>query len=236
VSSSDPSILDTRELAACMSAPIPELERLDLTARVRAALAKPEPRRRGRPWTFGLSAAAALACLGALVLVAMPEGSEDAEFRAKSANGATDGARRWAGIQIHRVSETGEAERVSERLTVRDGLVFSYTNVGPAPFDYLLIFAVDALGKVSWFYPAYERPGTDPSAVAIAKNASETRLPDLVRHDFGRGPLTIYGLFARRPLRVSEVEAWLDQHRARIASAPPLAETTLYSVSVRVEP
>ena len=134
------------------------------------------------------------------------------------------------------MSDTGEAERVSDRLTVRDGLVFSYTNLGPAPFDYLMIFAVDALGKVSWYYPAYEQHGTDPSAVAIENGTSERGLPDRVHHDFAPGPLTIYGLFARHPLRVSQVEAWLGQHGARLDSVPPLAETSLHAVEVRVEP
>jgi hypothetical protein len=229
---------ELKQVCDALSAPIPELERLDLAANVQAALAKPEPssRKRGRLWVWTLSAAAALASVGALFLGVLPRAPADSEFRAKSGGIAADGSRRWAGIQIHRVSDTGKPERVSDRLTPRDGLVFSYTNLGPTPFDYLMIFAVDAHGKVYWFYPAYERHGTDPSAVTIEKSTSETRLPDVVNHDFARGPLSIYGLFARRPLRVSDVEAWLGEHGARIASAPPLAETSLHTVQVRVEP
>jgi hypothetical protein len=225
---------ELRQVCDGLTAPIPELERLDLAKRVRARLAEPEPSssKRGRPWMWTLSAAAALA--GALFVGLAPQPA-DSEFRAKSGGVATDGSR-WAGVQIHRVSDTGKSERLKDRLTARDGLVFSYSNLGPAPFDYLMIFAVDARGKVSWYYPAYERHGTDPSAVPIGKSASESRLPDLVRHDHAPGPLAIYGLFAKHPVRVSEVEAWLDAHGARIASAPPLAETSLHVVEVRVEP
>lgn len=226
---------ELRRIGDVLSAPIPELERLDLTAGVRAALAEPE-RKRGRTWFWTLSAAAALVSVGGLFLRSVPEAPGSAEFRAKSASVANDESRRWAGLQVHRVSDTGGPERVSDRLNVRDGLVFSYSNLGPAPFDYLMIFAVDASGDVFWFYPAYERLGTDPSAVRIEKGASETRLPDLVHHDFAPGPLEIHGLFARRPVRVSEVEASLEQHGTRFTWAPPWAETSLHSVEVRVEP
>jgi beta-glucosidase len=35
-------------------------------------------------------------------------------------------------------------------------LLFSYTNVGPAPFEYLMIFGIDARDDVHWFFPARE--------------------------------------------------------------------------------
>jgi len=228
---------ELRALGDALSAPLPELERVELTSRVRKALAEPAPspsgRRRPRTWMLG--AAAALAAAFALVVGARPERSQDAEFRAKSAAIAPNGAR-WAGIEVHRVDATGASERVRERLSPRDGLVFSYTNLGPAPFEYLMIFAVDAQGRVYWFYPAYEQAGTDPAAVAIQKRTSETRLPDVVHHDFAPGTLSIHGLFARRALRVSRVEAWIGEHGARLESAPPLPETSLHGVEVRVEP
>lgn len=226
---------ELRHLCDRLSAPVPELERLDLTAGVRAALAEPE-QKRARSWLWTLGSAAALASAAGLFLRFAPQVPAISEFRAKSASVASSESERWAGIQVHRVSDTSVAERVSDRLAARDGLVFAYSNLGPSPFDYLMIFAVDARGEVFWFYPAYERPGTDPPALPIEKGASETRLPELVRHDFARGPLAIYGLFARRPLRVSEVEASLERHGSPMTWAPPWSETSLHALRVRVEP
>jgi len=226
---------ELRHVRDRLSAPVPELERLDLTAGVRAALARPE-RKRDRSWLWTLGSAAALASAAGLFLRFAPPAPASSEFRAKSASFANSESERWAGVQIHRVSGTAGSERVRDRLAVGDGLVFAYSNLGPAPFDYLMIFAVDARGEVFWFHPAYERPGTDPSALPIEKGASETRLPELVHHDFARGPLAIYGLFARRPLRVSEVEASLERHGSPMTWAPPWPETRLQRLRVRVDP
>lgn len=221
-----------------LSAPVPELAELDLVARVQTALVQPSPASstRARTLMWSLGAAAALAAVAVMLLGISPHEPLASEFRAKSSGSALAASQRWAGIQVHRVDASGKSERAHEQLRVQDGLVFSYSNLGAAPFDYLMIFAVDALGKVYWFYPAYERRGTDPPALAIEKSTSEAPLPDLIHHDFAHGPLAIYGLFARHPLRVSQVEAWLGEHGGRITSVAPLPETSLHSVTLRVEP
>jgi hypothetical protein len=70
-----------------------------------------------------------------------------------------------------------------------------------------MILARDASGRVHWFYPAYTGKGTDPRSIPVGGNVSGAELFEKVRHDFAPGPLWIYGLFTRKPLRVSEVEA-----------------------------
>jgi hypothetical protein len=71
--------------------------------------------------------------------------------------------KRWAGIQIYRVSEQSGPEPLGARMAPSDGLLVSYTNLGATPFDYLMVFAVDAEHEVRWLYPAYEMPGDNPS-------------------------------------------------------------------------
>jgi hypothetical protein len=231
-------LAELQHIRDVLSAPVPELAQLDLVARVQTALAQPSraSSTRGRVLMRSLAAAAALVAVAVMLRDVSQHGSSASEFRAKSSGSAVAASRRWAGIQVHRIDAAGKSERADEQLTAQDDLVFSYANLGPAPFDYLMIFAVDASGKVYWFYPAYERQDTDPPAVAIQKSASEAPLPDLIHHDFAYGPLSIYGLFARHPLRVSQVEAWLGEHGGRITSVTPLPETSLHSVTLRVEP
>jgi hypothetical protein len=117
---------------------------------------------------------------------------------------------RWVGIELARAG-TGTAPEVvvaGARLAPGE-LSVTYTNLGPAPFSHLMVFAVDAAGEVRWLYPAYERAGTDPTAIAIAGGAAQVPLPDLIEHDFRAGRLLVCGLFLRAPLAVSQVEAAL---------------------------
>src|SRR5690606_27654335 len=102
---------------------------------------------------------------------------------------------------------SGQPARVAGHMRKGDGLLFSFDNLGPAPFAYLMIFAVDGAGEVYWFHPAYEDAGTDPRSIAVSgQGGSAVELPDLVHHDVPAGRLAIYGLFTRAPVRVSTVE------------------------------
>jgi hypothetical protein len=193
-----------REVRGALEAPIPALERIDLVPKIdRAIRTAGEPRRRRAPFWLGFLTASALAGVAALVLWPRPE-----EFRAKSAApGERDRPERWAGFRAYHVGAAGAPEPLGERFSAGDRLVFSYTNLGPRPFEYLMIFAVDAGGEVRWFYPPYERRGTNPAAVAIRGGEADVALGEAVRHDFARGPLSLIALFTHRPVTVLEVEA-----------------------------
>ncbi len=88
-------------------------------------------------------------------------------------------------------------------------LQISFTNLGPQPYAFLMVFTIDASREVRWLYPAYEQAGTDPPAIPIAAGVADIVLPDLVEHDFARGRLVVCGLFLRRALRVGAIETAL---------------------------
>jgi hypothetical protein len=197
-----------REIRRGLARPAPELEGIDLVRAVRrAAAAAPvsaRPRFRAPYWASVLAAGALAA---AVVLVARPRA---VEFRAKGRAAGQDDVR-WAGLQAYRVGRSGQPERLGDHLAAGDGLLFSYTNLGPRPFDFLMIFAVDARGEVRWFHPAYERLGVDPASISIRRAEAAVELGEVVRHDVPAGALTVHALFTRRPLHVVEVEAAIQR-------------------------
>ena len=114
----------------------------------------------------------------------------------------------------------------------RDGVLVSYTNLGPQPFDYLMIFAVDADKQVKWLYPAWERESEDPTGIAVRRGVADLELHTLITPSFAVGPLTVHALFTRRPLGVHQVEAQLALGPGPLA----LAESAEQIISLNVQP
>jgi len=200
-----------------LSGPVREVEALDLSDAVRARVGKPERSLSARTRAFvggGLVAAAAT-----LILVSARTGRDaEGEFRAKSSSSASESVERWTGVRVYRARD-GAPEPVARGVSPSDGLLFAYTNRADAPFEYLMIFAVDEASAVYWFHPAYERLGDNPRSVAIRAGVVEELLPEVVRHRFPSGRLAMHALFTHRPLGVVEVEAWVEKRR-RNASEP----------------
>jgi hypothetical protein len=244
-----------REMLGHLAGAPDELDRIDLVPAVRGAIGAmpaPAPRRRQ---TWPLLAMAAVMLLAATGLVANQLAGSGAgqdgadEFRAKAAGEHTAAAEndRWVGVTAYRVPADAPAEaqpwQLGERMRRGDGLLFSFDNLGPTPFDYLMIFAVDSAGEVYWFYPAYEQADADPGSIAIrGRGQRAVELPDLIRHAFPAGSLAIYGVFTRVPLQVSRVEeaiAALVRAGAWSASQPPrlaIPDAGQEVVPVKVEP
>jgi hypothetical protein len=208
---------DLRRIREVLETSPPELKRLDLAGRVRAAAAReaqaPPVRWPARWLGFGLGAAAACAALVAVVVRrAPPVGGAGGDFTVKSAAvGARTDAERWAGIRVYQppARPGGEPRPVGSVLPGDTGLLFSYNNLGPRPFTHLMIFSRDSAGDVRWFFPAYERAGSNPRSIAIAGPGADVPLGELVRQALHPGSLSLFALFTRRPLGVAEVEAWL---------------------------
>ncbi len=214
-----------------------ELESIDLSARVFNALraSRQEPKftaGRAPRWLGFAAALGALALLG--VFVRRSDFESPSEFRARAANPNASDAARWAGIRIFRVSGDALPVRVAKQISLGDGLVFSYTNLGAHPFEYLMIFAVDPRGNVRWFYPAYERAGSDPAALGIAR-AAEATLPDLVHQDFEPGHVSVYALFSHEALPVSAAERWIAESHGKL-TALPVKDGTLQTFELEVAP
>jgi hypothetical protein len=138
-------------------------------------------------------------------------GPKAEEFRAKSGSSLVARPSRWAGVRVFHATRTRQPEPLKDTVSTEDGLLFSYTNLGNNPFDYLAIFAVDARQNVRWFYPAYDQPGTDPASISIKRGLANVPLPDLIHLDWIPGPIAIHALFSHRPLHVLEVEARIEQ-------------------------
>ena len=229
-------LAELRNIRDTLARPVLEPDAPDLALRVRRAIQASAPgssRRAAGPWLrrAGLLAVAACLVVGAgIATLRHPQ-----PFRAKGAGATDSGGERWAGIQVFRVDQTGKPQRATNRLRAGDGLLFSYTNLGPRPLDYVMIFSVDARGEVRWFHPAYERAGANPASIPAARGEANVPLAEIIHHDFAPGPLTIYTLFTMRPLHVLEVEALV---RARRGSRLPLAsaEAVQQLLTFQVEP
>lgn len=159
---------------------------------------------RGRRYAWGAGGfGIAVAC--AAFLLWFGRGPEPFQAR----GGATDPASGHSpgpSLGIYRVAPDGGA-RVGGLIAPDDRLAFSYSNPASDPFDFLMVFARDGAGRVYWFWPGWQSPAEDPASVAIAAAPKPVELGESVRHAFRPGPLTVIGLFSRRPYHAREVEA-----------------------------
>jgi hypothetical protein len=198
-----------REMIESLAEPDGELEGLDLVEDVRRLVEEqgkqPAKKRRKLPAVSVRIGLLLVALAGAVALWFAT--AEKDEFRVKSASPVVHEQDRWVGVQAFRLGEGDRPAPLSGNLGRGEFLLFAYTNQGESPFPYMMILAVDAGKRAHWFYPAYTGEGTDPRSIPIAGNVTGAELFEKIRHDFAPGPLHIYGLFTRKPLKVSEVEA-----------------------------
>jgi len=154
----------------------------------------------GRPRraVFGVALVASAALV---LLVALPRD----DFRARGGAPALDAP--GPALAIVRVPPGGAPERVGSVIHAGDPLAFSYVTPPDAGASHLLVFAVDAAGRVYWFWPAWTDPTADPEALAIRASATPVELAEAVRHPLPPGAVTIHALFAHRPYHVREIEA-----------------------------
>lgn len=207
-----------RSLTAALGARELELESFDLVSAVRRQCAPPASPRSPAPahaWRLFAYAGALAACTALVVGVTSIVRRD--EVRTKGVAAADP--QRWAGVRLYRVSGTAAPAPIDAAVARQDGVLVSYTNLGPQPFDYLMVFAVDADQQVRWLYPAWERASEDPTGIAVRKGVAGVELPALIRPGWAVGPLTVHALFTRRPLGVHEVEAQLARGRGALSIA-----------------
>ena len=219
-------------IADVLSAPEPELEGFDLAGAVRRAVAAPaaRPRTRRARFVVGSLALSAAASLLLFVAVGRKGGApSDEGFQARGA--AAPVAGRWAGVRLYRVRGDDPPAALGTTIGRRDGVLVSYSNLGPKPYAYLTVFAVDARGQVAWLYPAWERAADDPSSIAIEKGAA-SELRALIHPAWAPGPATLYALFSREPWHVRQIEALLARGRGPL----PISDAAEERFSLTVEP
>lgn len=209
----------------------PALESLDLVTAVRQQMAQPAPPSRPRRapgwvvYTAGLAAAAF-----AVLTVGLRHIGGGDEVRSKGV--AASASQRWAGIRLYRVTDNKPPVPIDGVVRVQDSVLVEYTNLGPEPFDYLMVFAVDAQKQVAWLYPAWEQASEDPVSIMARKGVVGQELRSLIRPVWAVGPLTIHALFTRQPLHVREVEAML----AHTTGLLPVADAAEQLISLTVAP
>ena len=228
-----------QQIRGALSAAPACLANIDVAGSVLAAAKIPQAERARRQGSSRLVSALAWASAAAacMLLGLRPEHERNnvrPEFVEKAALGPGAHSKVRVSFQVHRVGVDGRARPTTIGFDKNDGLLFGYTNVGPGSYQHLMLFGVDAEKRVLWFYPAYEQAGTDPVSTPISDNAVESLLPDVVRHDYAPGPLTVYALFTREPLHVSQVESCL--RRQILTSDCPVADSLLYSRGFEVKP
>lgn len=212
-----------------------ELEDIDLVPGVRHALLQPAPVPSRLPHSLAAGGVVVAASVALFVAVRPLGAPRDQEFQPRSALANAADSTRWAGVKIYRLREGLTPEPLQGKLSRDQGLLFSYTNLGAKPFDYLMVFALAGSGKIHWFYPAYEQAGSDPQSVHIERGVADLMLRDVVRHDYASGTLHVCALFSRAPLAVTQVEAWLEQQRGEPANAAPFSDTSLQCVRIEIE-
>jgi len=182
-------------------------ERLDPRApapreRLGRALGLEAPAPRGRGWRRLAGGALALAGATALVLVL---GRASPNTPSPVSRGPTVAASQPLEVAVFEVRDDRQARRVTDVVQGSDELAFAYRNELGKGF--LMIFAIEADGRVLWFHPAWTDPADNPAAVPIDRQIGLRELPEAIRHPL-RGPrLTLHALFADQPLDVRTVEA-----------------------------
>jgi hypothetical protein len=156
-------------------------------------------------------AAAAAAVVLPVVLAKRAPTPGQPEFRAKSAAATPDARSRWIALNVFRLSGNGPPEPLRDVLHVDDGLLFSYSNLGPTPFSHLMVFGVDEQRRVYWYYPAFLDPRDNPIGITIEKGASRVALNEVVAHHYRAGRLTIFAVFSDRAFSVSNVERAVER-------------------------
>lgn len=220
---------DLRVIRTLLEGPVAELEGSSVLPGLRRAISehtsKPRASSVAARWLLVTSA------MAASLAFFVSSRSEQADFRAKSAQPAVTDAERWAGIRVYRAVSDQDVERVVGTLGASDRLLFSYTNLGARPFEYLMIFAVDAASRVHFYYPARESHGPAAQSIAIERHVDQA-LADLITADLAPGPLVVYALFSRRALQVSEVERALSARRG--LDSAQLGELSLHRLQLEV--
>lgn len=164
---------------------------------------------KSRKWPFIAAAGVVLLALAALVVFLLQSGKTDDEFTVKSDLPPVMEQDRWVGIKAYSVGASDTPVELGDICRKSDHLIFSYTNLGENPYDFMMVFAVDEQGEVYWFHPPYTQEGDDPSSISISKSVERIELREKVRHDYPEGRLWIYGLFTNAPQKVSSIEKML---------------------------
>jgi hypothetical protein len=112
-------------------------------------------------------------------------------------------------VTLYRLGAAGAVERTGAVIRAGDAIAFSYVNPSARPHSHLMVLATDDQGRVYWFWPAWQDPAGNPTAVPIRAGDTPVELGEAVRQPLAPGLITVTALFCDRPVTVREAEAAL---------------------------
>jgi hypothetical protein len=227
-SAAEARLAELRWMIAALESPVP-VE--NLMPGIQARLDRPSlprPRAVGRNRLLAGVLATAACVVLSVAWLSRPE-----EFRPKGRAGAPSD---WAVVHPSVVTAGQLPAPLGARLHVHDSLLFAYGNAGAAPFSHLLVFAVDSSNRVFWYYPAWTNEADDPEALAISRTEHLIELREQISHELQPGRLVLFTVFARRPVRVSEVERALRDPGAMDPGRRLIPETEQRRFELEVTP
>ena len=187
---------------------------IDFVPLVREAITAAPARRSAR--RIGRFVASLAACLAAGLIAwffwpaSRPAKKVDSSaFNIKGDQEEPSTRQKWTEINAYATDGKSLPRRLGSRVRAEESLLFAYTNNGPKPYGFLMIFAVDAQHTVYWYYPAYLTADSDPASIPIDKG-SKVELKELIHHDVASGPLYLVALFTDEVKRVSRVEKMIS--------------------------
>lgn len=198
--------------------------------RAPSSVARPPRTTRVLPVALGALAAAAALVLG----VGIGRHSPESEFTARGGAAVDAGLRRTVALTVQVLD--GEVARPVVRGTVvtrKTRFLASHRNTSVVAAQ-AMVFAVDSKNTVHWLYPAYDSASADPPSVAlVGTGGSEVMMSSAVSfEDLSSGPLTLFTVLSREPLRVSRIERMRDLSLAALRRE--LSEADISSIDVVV--
>jgi hypothetical protein len=200
---------------------VPAVSSADAVDALMARIARvdaPKKRAQGTKGRWAAGIGALLASAAAWMLLARVPGDSPIpgspangdEFRARGGSSIA-GLERDVSVELHMLRGQEPVELVPGAVVERDSkYVASYRNVRALERgeSYMTLFALDQEGVLHWLYPAYEKPGDDPSSPPLARGATERAMPSMVVLDRPSvGAMRFVALVTTAPLRVSQIEA-----------------------------
>jgi hypothetical protein len=160
-------------------------------------LARRRPARaRAMTLAFGLATACAIAVIALRTPVPDP-----GQMRARGGPIAASDPE----LYIYRIAGGGPARPLLDGVVhAGDELAFGYRNRGG--WKRLLVYAVDAAGRVYWYHPGWLDAADSPIAIPIDAVDERRELPEAIAQPLPAGPVRLHAVFLDEGLDVRAVE------------------------------
>lgn len=185
-------------------------------------------------WLLAPVAVVALSLLAVALFQRSAPPEPRGSFTARGGQVDQTGADASTRLLVYRLRRGQPATLARGTIHAGDELAFAYLN--GARKRRLLVFAVDDLRRVYWYYPAWRDPEQTPVAIPLDTSPGVHEIPLAVTHKIRGTRLTVFGVFLDQPLSVRQVEAMvLAQQQVGAPGRPlPLKNARQQTINLRV--